>query len=103
MLRAEVEEEVVTDDDQESGGRDPNPVAQRHARQPARTPEHVHEPGSGNGVAPDGDVPGRDAIVEQRLDDGEGACPYDHDRGERQVRTNDAHVLVNARDPRIVR
>jgi hypothetical protein len=84
--RAEVEEQVVAQDDEQTRCDDAQRIAARQAGKPSSAPEDEREPGHGDGVAEDRDVDRLHALVERRLDDGEGARPHDHDSDDGQVR-----------------
>ena len=56
-------------------------------REPGKThaPEEERKPWDGHEVAEESDVLRREAVVKQRLDDGERARPADHDGQERRM------------------
>ena len=85
VLRAHVQEDVVTDDDAEADRAEPERVAPGQAGEPADPPEEISKAGGGDEIAQDGDVLRHEAVVEQRLDHRERARPDDHDREQGRV------------------
>ena len=75
----DVQEHVVADDDEEPGRCHTDRVSTREPRKPTGAPEDVREAGRGYRVPEDRDVARGHAVVEQLLDDREGARPDDDD------------------------
>ena len=102
VARADVQEHVVADDDEEARGGHARSVGACEPGQPARAPEDEREPGCRDRVAQERDVARGDAVVEQLLDDGERARPEHDDDEQREVGLR-VHQPVQRARARIVR